>query len=60
MSHDDKKCSCGCSSLYNVVVTVPADGEDGTVHEVGDTRQMLYRQLQVKKNGLLHQVYSSY
>ena len=34
MSHDDKKCSCGCSSLYSVLVTVPADGEDGTVHEV--------------------------
>ena len=35
MSHgNDKKCSCGCSSLYSVLVTVPADGEDGTVHEV--------------------------
>ena len=34
MSHDGKKCSCGCSSLYSVHVTVPADGEDGTVHEV--------------------------
>ena len=35
MSHGGKKCSCGCSSQYSVVVTVPADGEDGTVHEVG-------------------------
>ena len=34
MSHGGKKCSCGCSSQYSVVVTVPADGEDGTVHEM--------------------------
>ena len=36
MSHSPgKKCSCGaCSSLYSVRITVPADGEDGTVHQM--------------------------